>query len=143
MKAMCPHSIPIFLGNAGIGLPHGDMPPQIRGFDVYYKFPIVIGFHVVGSAETICPSVEFAVQEIGDNGPKIVGFYAFGSNIGPCCTEPSFSAIIVQEENSPQVLGFYALAVEGNAPREIGLLAQPNVGENSPKVIGFHALGVT
>ena len=47
MKIMCPHSIPVFLGNAGIGLPHGFLPPQIRGFDVYYKLPIVVGFHVV------------------------------------------------------------------------------------------------
>ncbi len=140
---MCPHSIPVFLGNAGIGLPHGDMPPQIRGFDVFYKFPIVVGFHVVGNKEIVCPEISLTVQELTDNAPKIVGFYALAIGGEPCCVEPQFSVEVAQEDNAPKVLGFYALAVEENTTQDIGFLAQLEEDTNNPKIIGFHAMAVT
>ena len=124
MRVMTPLSIPVFLGNAGIGLPHGMMPPQIRGFDVYYKFPIIVGFHILGNQEEICPAVDFMAQESqGENAPKIVGFYCIASGTHEL-PEPAFTASVAQEENSPQVLGFYAIAVSGAIIKDIGLLAQ-------------------
>ena len=144
MKTMCVHSIPVFLGNAGIGLPHGMVPPQIRGFDVFYKFPVIIGFHVLGSPEYACPDLEVIPQELYlDNAPKIVGFYCFGSGGGECCQETNFSVSVVQGSNTPKIFGFYAFAVSDDTLKDIGLLAQIVASENSPKLLGFYAIGVT
>lgn len=140
---MCPHSIPVFLGNAGIGLPHGFLPPQIRGFDVYYKLPIVVGFHVVGSKEIIGPEISVTVQDITDNSPKVVGFYAFGIAGESCCTDPQFLVEVAQVDDSPKVLGFYAVAVQENTTIESGFLAQLKEGDDNPQILGFYAIGVT
>jgi hypothetical protein len=47
-------SNPIFLGGLGSGGNQGLIAPQIKFFDVFYCFPPVVGFHVVGSKEDDC-----------------------------------------------------------------------------------------
>lgn len=44
-------SIPVFVGQAGVGQNFGQIAPQVQFFDVFYTNPPVVGFHVVGSVD--------------------------------------------------------------------------------------------
>ena len=67
MNVMAPGSIPVFLGNSGIGPGGGGQSaPQIIEFDVYYDSPVIVGFHVIGSDEKDCIGGFFAELVIDD-----------------------------------------------------------------------------
>lgn len=83
MRILPIHVIPIFLSQA---LP-GSVGSQLRVFDVFYKTPPVVGWHVLGSPDPACDIVGFCAQSeplqegvmgftaSGDNSPEqIVGF---------------------------------------------------------------------
>jgi len=75
---MTPHSIPVFFKNAGIGINKGAFSPQIRGFDVFYTSPIVVGFHVTGvEAPPSCSKINLDIIVEDENSPQVVGFYCF------------------------------------------------------------------
>ena len=134
---MTPSSIPVFLKNAGIGVPYGKSLPQIRGFDVFYKSPIVVGFHIIGS-KAICNELPLMGQEIAEeNSPKIVGFYCFG-RLG--ISEDPLEFTVNEKENSPKVLGFYAFEVSNDTIGDIGMMAQETLRDNQPQIISFYAI---
>jgi len=143
MRSMCPHSIPVFLGNAGIGVAHGPVPPQIRNFDVYYKLPIVVGFHVMGSTEILGTEIDFTVQNNTDNAPQVIGFYGMGVPSLEQCDAPQFSVEVSETDFGPKVLGFYALAVAKNTLLGPNFLAQLDMVHNGPQIIGLYAIEVT
>lgn len=142
MRVMTPHSIPVFLGNAGIGLPHGMVPPQIRGFDVYYKTPILVGFHVLGNPDNLYPEISFLPYDNPEElGPQILGFYAYQSGIEECCENGGFTVTIREDDNAPKVVGFYAY---GSREEDLAIswVLNDTVGPNDAKVLGFYVAGV-
>ena len=136
---MTPHSIPVFFKNAGIGLNKGVVSPQIRGFDVFYTSPIIVGFHVLGSEiPCVSPSVEFDYIIEDEYAPQVVGFYCFSVNRARC---NPIELEIKEDENFPQVLGFYAFK---NLPSFFvkALLAE-EICTDGPAIRMFHGLYVS
>lgn len=69
MRILPIHVIPIFLSRA---LP-GELGSQLRMFDVFYKTPPVVGWHVTGSPEE-CAVVGFCAQSDDPYEGSVVGF---------------------------------------------------------------------
>ena len=85
MKVMTPHSIPVFLGNAGLGVSFGSSPALLQDFDVYYRDPILVGFHVVGVVEQELLSNFVVTIEETSNSPQLFGFYGESTELPPGC----------------------------------------------------------
>lgn len=85
MRVMTPHSIPVFLGNSGIGSSFGPLPALIRDFDVFYKDPILVGFHIVGAVEQDILSNFVVTIEETSNAPQVFGFYGESPELPPGC----------------------------------------------------------
>lgn len=58
MRVLPIHVIPIFLSTS---LP-GEAGAQVRMFDVFYKNPPVVGWHVAGAVDDGCDVVGFCAQ---------------------------------------------------------------------------------
>ena len=140
MKTMTPHSIPVFLPNAGIGINRGEFSPQIRAIDVFYTDPIITGFHVVGDTSK-CDSIFLEITGEDENSPKVIGFFGFKSS-PECCSEVVIQEMIFESEEvdsikGPEVQGFYG--VESYSPCDQLFLEIIGDDENAPKVLGFFA----
>lgn len=138
LKVMAPTSIPVFLKNAGIGIQHGPFPPQIRDFDVYYKFPIIVGFHVIGQA--LPPSPIQMEVEYEEYGPKVVSFYAQCE--ADCAPETSVIFVVeTPEENAPKIITMYAQYIAPACSPDMFTVQWESEGD--PKIISFYAEGLS
>ena len=110
IRTMAPPSIPVFLKNAGIGIHRGPLPPQLISVDVYYKFPIIVGFHVLGK-ETACKdAIDLTIEYIEPvEGPQIVSFDVYYTT--PLHIPPQLEIELeVPSEESEEcgIISFYA-----------------------------------
>jgi hypothetical protein len=138
---MTPHSIPVFLRDATIGPPTIKQYPAIKGWDVFYTSPILVGFHVIGSGFEPCVPghPDFIVElETIENYPKVVGFYAYG--VGPAETTPQLEVIpqVLSTEKTPDIVGFHGVFVD-NTTEESIFIAQI-IQDNDAKVLGFYGM---
>jgi hypothetical protein len=139
IHVMTPHSIPVFFCGAGIGKNRGVFSPQIRDFDVFYKSPIIVGFHVIGDPLNVCdPTINLEIEH-DENSPKVLGFYAYAIEEPKA---PEIELTIETDENMPQVWGFYAFKVSDSecmAPT----VEITNIEAGGPAIESFQAEGIS
>ena len=141
---MCPNSIPVFLPKAGIGISKGEYVPQLRGFDVYYNSPIIVGFHVIGYEDPSDTELDLYAFSEEDISAGVIGFYCY--EVSDKSSEIGFDSIIEDtledEDNGPSVLGFYAVEVE-TPSIDLDLVMSDQAMENDAQVSGFTVIDVT
>ncbi len=141
MRIMTPHSIPVFLRDATIGPPTIKQYPAIKGWDVFYTSPIIVGFHVLGSGFEPCvPGYPDFIAELEtiENYPKIVGFYGYASAFEEEIPRIEIVPQVINEEKTPDVVGFHGVFID-NVTEESIFVAQL-IQDNDAKVLGFYGM---
>lgn len=99
MRALPFHVIPIFLSRT---LP-GELGSQLRMFDVFYKYPPVVGWHVIGAEDGECSTVGFFAHEESPSSEGVVGL-----SVG-------------ERRSDSSIAGFTALELESIQESVVGL----------------------
>lgn len=90
MRILPIHVIPIFLERVVPGV----QGAQIRYFDVYYRVPPAVGFHVVGCPAEDSGVMGFSVSSETPEVPPVVGF-----NVTHSISESGVIGFIVGDES--------------------------------------------
>lgn len=117
MRVLPSQTIPIFLRGS---LPSG-IGSQLRYFDVFYKQPPVVGWHVVGADEVEC---------------AVTGFTVIGEDLTPS----GVTGFIASDERKDTVLGFTAEQLEQDIQGAVGFSVYEE-SELAEGVTGFSVMG--
>lgn len=129
MRILPFYTIPIFLSRA---LP-GELGSQLRLFDVYYKEPPVVGWHVLGDPDPSCGTVGFYVEGDDRLEGSVVGFSVEYARVPERVT--GFSVIEEGGCEEEGIIGFSVTEDEGNSGVAGFSVTEEDIQE--PAVVGF------
>jgi len=134
MRVLPFHTIPIFLSRA---LP-GELGSQLRMFDVFYKEPPVVGWHVLGDPDPSCGTVGFFVEggskpegsvvgfsvEYAKLPERVTGFSVFEEET--CEGQGILGFSVTDDEDASGVAGFSVIEEDIKDPAVVGFIVEEN-----------------